>query len=247
MTQVLFRLGSINFYTHGFFLVIAMVLAGSLLYYLAKSSKRSTEPIFDLVVFSLLVGVIFARLNYFLLYRAQFASFSDLFRVWQGGLVSWGGFIAGIICFIIILRIYKQPTKPWLDMLGIVGLLGISIGRTGSFLSGEYAGKATSLPWAVSGVHPVTIYEAVILFVAFLLILSLFLKHKIKQHGIYFFFIILVYSLVRFGLDFLRTDHIYWSGLTLTQLTSAVIALSIIGYLVVTMGTAKKGAGHAGF
>ena len=226
---------------------MAMIAAGLMLYYLARRDHRNVDAVFDLVVFSLLIGVVAARINYFFLYRDQFASFSEIVQIWQGGLVSWGGFIAGIITFWVILKIYKEPAKPWLDMLGVAGLLSVTIGRTGSFLSGEYAGKTTTLPWAVSGVHPVTIYEAIILFVVFLTFLWLYNKHKIKKDGIYFVLIILIYSLVRFGLDFLRTDSLAWAGLTMTQLVSAVVILGAVLYLVLLMKKVKKGAGHVGF
>lgn len=244
MKPILFKIGSVNFYTHGFFLVMAMAAAGALVYYLAKRKRLKTEAVFDLVVFSLLVGVLAARITYFLAYRDQFQGLADLFRIWQGGLVSWGGFAAGVLAYVMIVRFYKQPVRPWLDLLGISGLLGIVIGRLGSFLSGEYAGRASTVPLAINGVHPVTLYEAGLLLLLFFLFLSLYLKAKLKTDGLYFLLVGLTYSLVRFGLDFLRVDSIVWLGLTMTQLISSLIILAIIAYLVAAMPT-KKGTRHA--
>ena len=200
-----------------------------------------TEAVFDLTVYSLLAGIIFARLTYFAVYRDQYSSWADLFRVWQGGLVSWGGFIVGISVYVVIVKLYREPIRRWLDLLAIGGLLGISIGRVGSFLSGEYAGKATSLPWSVQGLHPVTLYEAVILLLMFFLFLSLYLRRKMKREGIFFALTILLYSLVRFGLDFVRSDRSFWLGLTMTQVTSAIIILVIVGYLILKT-TNREGA-----
>lgn len=245
MNPVLFKIGNVTFYTHGFFMVIALLAAGWLIHYLAKRKNRNTEAVFDLVVFSLLFGIIAARITYFLAYQDQFSSWVEIFKIWQGGLVSWGGFLAGVVIYIVITRLYQEPVWVWLDMLGISGLLAIAIGRLGSFLSGEYAGKITSLPWAISGVHPVTIYESVLLFILFAIFLFLYLKDRIKQDGIYFLLVILFYCLVRFGLDFFRTDHVVWLGLTLTQIISSIIILVIIAYLVVVISTRKR-SGHAG-
>ena len=233
MNPVLFKIGIINFYTHGFFMVLAMLMAGWVIYHLARIKRRKTEAIFDLVVFSLLTGVIAARITYFVTYRDQFESWVEIFQIWQGGLVSWGGFAAGMAVYLLIVKLYREPVGFWLDVLGVAGLLGISIGRLGSFLSGEYAGKTTSLPWSFAGVHPVTLYESVILLTFFFLFLSLYLKNKIAREGMYFLLVMLVYSLVRFGLEFLRVDPSYWLGMTLTQITSSIIVLAIIIYLII--------------
>lgn len=245
MNPVLFKIGGLNFYTHGFFMVVAMIAGGLLIYYFAKQRGRRTDAIFDLVVFSLLGGVIAARITYFIVYNSQYSSWTDIFKIWQGGLVSWGGFLAGLLIYLLVLRLYREPAKPWLDLLGVAGLLSIAVGRIGSFLSGELAGTPTTLPWAVYGVHPVTLYEAALLLIAFFLFLSLYQRNKIKREGMYFTMVILLYSLVRFILDFLRTDKVFWLGLTMTQLISAVIIILIAGYLVAITST-RKGAGYAG-
>ena len=159
--------------------------------------------------------------------------------------MSWGGFAAGIICFLIILKIYKESFAPWLDILGISALAGIGVGRIGSFLSGELAGRSSDSFIAVRGVYPVTLVEAVILMAAFGLFLILFWYKRIAEAGYYFLFVVLFYCLVRFGLDFLRVDSIVWLGLTLSQIVSAVISLLIIIYIFIRMFLSKRGVRYA--
>jgi phosphatidylglycerol:prolipoprotein diacylglycerol transferase len=245
MGQVIFKIGSLNFYTHGTFLVIAVVVTSLLMYWLAKRSGRNLEPVFDLAVFSLLSGIIFARITYFIIYRAQFTTWTEIFRIWEGGLVSWGGFVAGLICFLIIVRLYREPAPVWLDILGIAALAGIAIGRIGSFLSGELAGKPSSLPIAVRGALPVTLIEALIMFLAFFIYMAIFLKRKITSEGLYFVFILLFYAFVRFILDFWRVDSVAWLGLTYSQIVSAVLIIFITIYIIIWVFISRKGARYA--
>lgn len=245
MGQVILKIGSLNFYTHGTFLVMAVVVTSLLMYWLAKRSGRNLEPVFDLAVFSLLSGIIFARITYFIIYRAQFTTWTEIFRIWEGGLVSWGGFVAGLICFLIIVKIYKEPTPVWLDILGISALAGIAIGRIGSFLSGELAGKPSSLPIAIRGALPMTLIEALIMFMAFFVFLVIFLKRKIISEGHYFIFILLFYAFVRFILDFWRVDNIVWLGLTYGQIVSSVLIIFLTIYIITRVFISKKGARYA--
>lgn len=245
MRPVLFKIGNLSFYTHGTFLVLAMLSAGIFMYVIAKNRNRNPEAVFDLSIFSLLAGVVAARITYFFVYRDQFYSFLDIVRVWQGGLVSWGGFIVGVLTFLLILRIYREPSGPWLDILGLSGLIGIAIGRIGSFFSGELAGRATDSFTAISGVHPVTLYESVILSIFFGAMFWLYKKERFAREGDCFLFVLLGYSLVRFVLDFIRTDPTASWGLTMTQTISALIVVAVIVYLGFRTAIAKKGARHA--
>lgn len=245
MGTILFKIGGLSFYTHGFFLVVGVILSALVMYWLVKRSRGNTEAVFDLAVFSLLAGIIFARLTYFIIYRDQFYNWTDVFKIWQGGLVSWGGFVAGIACFLLIVKIYKENPSPWLDVLSVSALLGISVGRIGSFLSGELAGKASNNFLAIKGAYPVTLIEAAIMFLMFLLFIFILIRRNVESDGRFFLLVVLGYSFVRFLLDFLRVDQIIWLGLTYSQIISSVIIIIIVLYFAWRLWSKKKGTSHA--
>lgn len=242
---ILFSIGSVNIYTYGVFLVVGVLCGGYYMFVQVKKSGKNAEIVFDLIVFPLLAGLIASRLGYFLLYLSKDVSgLAESFKIWQGGMVSWVGFLFAILLLLFILKRYKEKTGFWLDLYAISALLGLAIGRLGSFISGEYAGVASNSFLAVKGVHPVTLYEFIILSLLFLFFVYLYARKYFKFDGDYFYSVLICYSLIRFLLDFLRTDQRYLLGLSLTQIISSLITLSIILLFFFKMAK-RKGARNA--
>lgn len=238
---ILFQISSFKVYTHGFFLMLSVVFAGIILYLLANKFKYNKEIIFDLIIYTLLFGIIGARITYFVLYRSQFDSTLDLLRIWQGGLVSWGGFILGIIAAVAILRIYKEKLLPWLDILLVSSLFGLSIGRFGSFLSGELAGVSSHSFLSISGFLPITLFESVYNLIIFLTLTAVYLKYKnIFSPGILSLDVIMLYSLGRFVIDFWRTEEVVALGLSLGQIFSAVVFIASLILFFFTIMNLKR-------
>lgn len=234
---ILFQISSFRVYTHGFFLMLGVIIASIVLYWLANKFKYNKSIIFDLIIYTLLFGIIGARITYFILYRSRFESIMDLFKIWQGGLVSWGGFILGIIAATIVLKLYKEKILPWLDILLISSLLGLSIGRFGSFLSGELAGTPSQSILSISGVLPITLFESIYTLVIFLTLIAVCLKYKnIFSPGILSLDAIMLYSLGRFVIDFWRAEGVLTLGLSFGQIFSgAVFIASLILFLFIIM------------
>jgi prolipoprotein diacylglyceryl transferase len=76
-------------------------------------------------------------------------SFLDLFKVWQGGLVAYGGMIGGFLASWYGCHKRKIPLLKWADVSAPSVVLGTGITRIGCFLFGCDYGKVTNLPWAV--------------------------------------------------------------------------------------------------
>ncbi len=240
MGTVLFKIGDLSFFTYGLFIVIGVFLASLNLYISAKKQNRNTELVFDLVLFCLLFGLIGARINYFLLYHSQFQSIIELFKVWEGGMVSWGGFIFAGVAFFIIIKQYKEKPLPWLDIFTISALLGLSVGRLGSFLSGEYAGRSSGSFLSIHGSYPVTLFESVLLLIVFVAIMWYYNMKKFKNNGDYAICAVVTYSLIRFIMDFFRTNNNYLLGLTLTQIVSSIFILVMVILIFIRMLASRK-------
>lgn len=235
MSKILFSIGSLHFYTHGVFLVLAVVISTIFIYILAAKNKLNRENLIDIISYTILAGIIGARITYYILYHDQFSSFWELFKIWEGGLVSWGGFIFAIIAFILTLRVYKMPVRKWLDILLTSALLGLALGRLGSFLSGEYAGIAGSGKLTVSGVYPITLFEASWDFIVFLVLYFLyFTRSKNIREGQFAIYAVLAYSFGRFIIDFWRDEpDILWK-FSFGQIFSALVFISLFIYLIVS-------------
>ncbi len=79
----------------------------------------------------------------------QNVSFIDLFKVWQGGLVAYGGMIGGFLASWYGCHKRKIPLLKWADVSAPSVVLGTGITRLGCFLFGCDYGARTDVPWAV--------------------------------------------------------------------------------------------------
>jgi phosphatidylglycerol:prolipoprotein diacylglycerol transferase len=77
-----------------------------------------------------------------------------LFKVWEGGLVAYGGMIGGFLASWYGCRKNKIPLLRWADVSAPSVVLGTAITRVGCLLFGcDYGGAAPNLPWAIRFPH----------------------------------------------------------------------------------------------
>lgn len=243
MYPILFQIGSVTFYTHGVLAVIGIVLGSFVAYKLAKSNNLDTTFFFDNIVFTTLLGIIGARVAYFLIYPSSFESWTKVFYLWEGGLVSYGGFLFGIITFILLLRKQGQPVMKWLDITAIGFFLGLLIGRIGDLVAGEYAGVVTNsrLLSVVPGNNLIAIpfFEALLCLVIFIISFILFRKaYSRMAQGNLFLGSFFVYGLGRFIIDFGRDENDIILHLSLGQIVS--LSVAIIALFLIILVARKK-------
>ena len=238
----LFSVGSLTIYTYGFFFVIAIVLSAMSMYFAAKKKGISTEHLIEYLAYIILFGIVGARISYYLLYPSQFTSFIDIFKIWQGGLVSYGGFIFATVALIIAIKNFKDSILPWLDIFLLSALLGLAIGRFGSFLSGEMAGLPYSGIFSVQGLFPVTLAEALWNFIVFVILSSIFYsKNTNLKPGILALEVLMLYSMGRFIIEFFRNESTIIVGLTLSQLVLVIIFVVSVSAFISRILFEKKG------
>lgn len=245
MHPILFKIGTLTFYTHGLLSVLGIVLGGFILYKLAQKQKLDTSLILDNIIYSVLAGIVGARLVYFFMYRYQFSSLSEIFYLWNGGMVSYGGFFLGAIAFILLLRSQKQNVAKWLDISLIAFSIGLFLGRIGNLMAGEYSGRMSSSFLAIDGVLPVTLFEGFLLVVIFGLLLLMHAKVKNLKDGSLALIFLLLYGFGRFIIDFWRAEEIVFFNLGLGQIVSlalGVFALAVIIFNKFFNGRRNKNA-----
>ncbi len=166
---------------YGLAYVLAFLIAILLLrlYWRTERSLLNSKAQSDLmmaVVMGVLVG---GRLGYFLLYSPAtlFREPLALFRIWDGGMSSHGGFIGVCLAQLWLVRKHNLAWRPVADVLVTLAPPGLLLGRIANFINGELWGKVSYVPWAVifpksapAGTplmdipprHPSQLYEAVL-------------------------------------------------------------------------------------
>ncbi|MCX6808810.1 MAG: prolipoprotein diacylglyceryl transferase [Candidatus Berkelbacteria bacterium] len=227
MHPILFKIDGFSFYTHGLLAVLGIIAGSATIYFLAQRARLKTEYLFDNTVYTVLAGIVGARLTYFFLYRDQFSSIKEIFFLWNGGLVSYGGFLLGGLTIFLLLRSQKENMWRWLDLYSIGFAVGLALGRIGNIFAGEYDGIATASKFAISGLIPVTLYESILLFVLFGILLTLYLSRKISEKaGTAFALLLAGYGLGRFIIDFWRAEKLLFWDITLGQVVSLLVMLA---------------------
>jgi phosphatidylglycerol:prolipoprotein diacylglycerol transferase len=134
--------------SYGLMLVIGFLAAVSLIRHLSRRLAPDPQLITTAALYSLIAGVVGARLFYVIHYFDSFrGDLLSVFAVWRGGLELLGGVLSAIAVIIIYLRHRKLPVRRYLDILAIGLLLALAIGRIGCFLNGCCFGKPSRLPW----------------------------------------------------------------------------------------------------
>lgn len=194
------------------------------LYFKKGRSPLNSEAQASLMSYLILGVLVGGRLGFVLLYAFPQWIHDPLlvFRVWQGGMASHGGF-AGVL--IALWLFSKRQHMRFLALGDIVVTLvppGLLFGRLANFINGELWGKVSSVSWAiifpksapalpaemVAPRHPSQLYEALLEGV-FLFILTQWLfwrrkpgapQHSGRISGIF----LIAYALVRIGGEVFR-------------------------------------------
>jgi phosphatidylglycerol:prolipoprotein diacylglycerol transferase len=247
MHPVIFQFGSFKLPAYG--LLVACGYLAGILYLFRKAGPAgfSKDDLSDLVFYTVLSGMLGAKLFYAVTYwdalgpdllsRALF-----LLRSFQYGFVFYGGLLAGGTAFFLTARRKKLDALKAADLAAPALALGHAFGRVGCFLAGCCHGGAAGGPLAVTftnpasevsplclGVplHPVQLYEAagnLLIFLVVNAMLSRRLAARLRP-GLPVLAYAALYALLRFFLEFLRGDDRGAArlGLSPAQLISAAV------------------------
>ena len=257
MFPILFHIGPLTIRTYGAMVALAF-LASLQLARLAAHARRIGEAfLLDLVSLLILSGLLGARILYVLLNWDYFHQHPwESLKVWEGGLVFYGGFLLAALVGALFTRFRGYPLDDVADCLAPALALGQGIGRWGCFFAGCCYGKPTSLPWGVIfkdptslapldvKLHPVQIYESVG-DIAIAGLLWFLLMRKKETHGEVFWFYLLLYGALRFVIETLRGDDrgATVGGLAPSQLI-ALTAILVSGSILLVKKTTQYDA-HA--
>ncbi len=242
MHPLLIKIGPFPIHTYGFLVAIGFLTAVSVFKKLALRSKLDVEKILDLSFWGLLVGFLGARTLYVI---TRFSSFLTdpvaIFKIWEGGLVFWGGPIAVIPFVIFYARKNRLALWKTLDVLTPGLVIAHAFGRLGCLAAGCCYGKPTESVFGIRlyselvepflhGVplHPTQLYEASALFLLFFGLLIIF-KYK-KFDGQVALSYLLSYPMIRSFIEIFRGDQV--RGFVIDEVLSTSQFISILIFIV---------------
>ncbi|OGW84998.1 MAG: prolipoprotein diacylglyceryl transferase [Omnitrophica bacterium RIFCSPHIGHO2_02_FULL_46_11] len=238
MHPILVSLGPVHLYSFGILVAVGVLCAVMLLRANAKQISINPDLIVDLAIVVVLSGFTGARIFYIIQFWDYFRSSPlDVFKIWEGGIVLYGGLVGGLTGFIIFTKVKQLPFLSVLDSFVPALALAQGFGRIGCFLNGCCYGKETHWPWAVSfpflkyPVHPTQIYESVFNFSLAAFLLFLFYRRYKSGTVVAAYFIL--YPAGRFIFEFFRGDNlVVFLNLTLYQWISlAFIGITLVLFL----------------
>lgn len=257
MYPTLFKIGFLEIHTYGVFVAIGFFIGFQVLLGYAKKSRIPEAAVESLTFLVLLISIIGARLFYVLISFREFTGNPvDILKIWQGGLVFSGGFLAGAGTVIIFSIKRKIPVWKMVDIFAPALAVGHSLGRIGCFFAGCCCGQPTGsflgvvfpeqslVPYELCGVKlvPLQLISAVLLFILFLILK--FLWSRKRFDGQIFLIYAVLYSAGRFFIEFLRGDFrgnlIF--GITPTQIVAVLVFVTgavLLGYFSVKNRTTR--------
>jgi len=217
----LFKIGPLTVHTYGVAMAAAFLVGFWLSALRAPREQLDTELVLDSFLPLFLGAMLGARALFIITDWRPFAeSPIRILKVWEGGLVFYGGFLGGMVGVLAFVKSRDISFWRLMDLFAPYAGLGYAIHRTfGCFMgNGCCYGKPTSLPWGViypsesppysdfglQPVHPTQLYEAI----NGLIIMAVLMAYRRRNHrigqpsGIF----LIIYSILRFGIEFLRGD-----------------------------------------
>ena len=243
MHPVLIHVESISIYTYGFFIAVGFVTGILLAKKEAVRVGINPELILDISFYVLISAIAGSRLFYIVTMPETYMKRPlEILKIWNGGLVFYGGFILALATAIFFILKRRAPLWKTADVFAPSIAIGQFFGRLGCLSAGCCYGKICDLPWAVTfrhpeslaptgiPLHPSQLYHAVGNFLIFVILLIM--KNNKKFHGQLFWTYVVLDGGVRCFLEFFRGDfrgRIFLNYFSLSQ---------VIGVLMLLLGIA---------
>jgi phosphatidylglycerol---prolipoprotein diacylglyceryl transferase len=267
MYPELFKIGPFTVYSYGLMLGIAFITASWLLTKEAERKKLNPNLATEITVLAIVFGIVGAKLLHLIEDFDAFLNDPIGMAFSPGGLTFFGGLILAIVAIWIYSRRKKIPFLVIADATAPALALAYGIGRIGCHLAGDGDyGTPTSLPWGTNyehgtvppsvmfqgteiakhypggivpdntPLHPTPIYEFLICVIIFTILWKLRKKDWID--GKLFMVYLILISVERFSVEFLRLNPRLMFGLSEAQLIS--IGLFTLGVLGLTYFAKNK-------
>lgn len=240
MRPVLFELFGFPVRAYGVFIAVGFLAGIWLAKRIASKRRAGHEPLIEefatMAFFLAIVGARVWEVVFTWDYYGK--NPTEILAIWRGGLSIQGAVVGGVLGAIWFARTRRLSFWDFADTLTPGLLLGQAIGRIGAcFLNGDAYGRPTGTNFGVIYAPHTPAYEAfgpVPLWPAELfegmwdlavLGVVIWLLRRESPRGTAFLWYVVLYSVGRFSLEFLRADSLMVFGVKAAQVTSILFAI----------------------
>jgi phosphatidylglycerol:prolipoprotein diacylglycerol transferase len=242
---------SFHVYFYGILITIGVIAAAFLSQAEAKRRGMNPDYIWDALFWVVLAGIVGARIWHILTPPPSMVEQGittkwylmhplDMLNIRNGGLGIPGAVIGGALALWIYCRKRKLQFLTWADIVAPGVALAQAIGRWGNYFNQELYGKPTNLPWKIyidplhrvegfqnyDYFHPLFLYESLWNLINMAILLWVARRFdKWLRPGDLFLIYMIMYSLGRFGLEFLRLDASQVGGINFNQTFVIFVAI----------------------
>ena len=136
----------ITIYSFGVIIIIGFFAGAAYMVRQTRPLGLEDRRIFDWAFWLLVVGIIGARFFYAYINYDQFTQDKlAVFKIWQGGLVWYGGLVPAAIVGVWLLVRNRMPVLHVTDIGAAAIMLALGIGRWSCLMAGDDYGKVTDL------------------------------------------------------------------------------------------------------
>ena len=224
MYPVLFKIpifGGVTVYSYGVMVAAGFIAALAWINYDSRRQGLDSARSIDLAFYLILAAIVGSRILHVAVSERQRFLEDPLMivRIWEGGLVFYGGLIAALAVAFWYIKKHRMPALKVCDVFSPAIALGHAIGRIGCFLAGCCYGRVLdSSPWyslifpddphtfAPPGVpvYPTQLMESAGEFLNFALLIIVG-RYK-RFDGQVFACYLMFYAVIRFAMEFFRGD-----------------------------------------
>lgn len=253
MYNDLLTIGNFTIHGYGLMIGIGIIAAYLMTEHLAKKKGLDPDPVFSLLVFGVLGGIVGAKLLYYITVFDEIIKDPSILLNVADGFVVYGGIIGGIAAGYGVCRVKKLNFWQYLDCATPSIALAQGFGRIGCLLVGCCYGMETTgwcsitftnSQFAPNGVPlvPTQIFSSVFDFVHFVVLY--FISRRSKVDGLTSALYLIIYGVGRFIIEFFRGDLIRGSigALSTSQFISIFIVAFGILLLIKKLRDRKKTA-----
>ena len=153
MRPILFHIplgfASVPLYSYGLMLALSLIVGWYLTLGLCERDGMDRAVMGRCYMWTAASALAGARLLYVLTNLERFDNFLDIFKVWQGGLVAYGGFLGGFVGALVFCRVHRVRILAWADCAVPSLCTGLMITRIGCLMYGCDFGKPFNGKWAI--------------------------------------------------------------------------------------------------
>ena len=249
MRIILFEIFGIQIKSYGLMIAIGIIVAASLFINKGKKRGYNEDSLLNMIIFAVAGGILGGKGLFIITEIKDIIKEPSILLNFGYGFVVYGAIGGGALAIYLYCRKKKWNIFEILDIT-VPGLaIAQGFGRIGCFLAGCCYGAQTDLPIGVvfpqgslapSGihVHPTQIYSSIFDFILGFFLLYYGKKKRVdgKVIGMY----LIIYSIGRFLVEFLRNDPRGSVGVLSTSQFIAIFTL-VLGIIIFNINKFVKG------